>query len=32
MMAALSLGAVDYVAKPFSVPVLLERLRHHLES
>ena len=27
----LSLGAVDYIAKPFSVPVVLVRVRNHLE-
>lgn len=27
----LSLGAVDYIAKPFSVPVVLARVRNHLE-
>lgn len=32
VIAALSIGAVDHVAKPFSVPVLLERLRHHLHG
>ena len=28
---ALELGAFDFVAKPFSVPVLVERLRVALE-
>ena len=28
---ALELGAFDFVAKPFSVPVLVERLRRALE-
>jgi diguanylate cyclase (GGDEF)-like protein len=27
----LSLGAVDYIAKPFSLPVVLARVRNHLE-
>lgn len=30
VVEALRLGAVDHVAKPFSVPVLLERVRHAL--
>ncbi len=29
-LKALELGATDYVAKPFSVPVLVERLRSAL--
>lgn len=32
VIAALSLGAVDHVAKPFSMPVLMERIRQHLHS
>ncbi|UHL65449.1 diguanylate cyclase [Paralcaligenes sp. KSB-10] len=27
----LSLGAIDYIAKPFSIPVLRARIRNHLE-
>jgi len=27
----LSLGAVDYIAKPFSLPVVIARVRNHLE-
>ncbi|MDR3157461.1 MAG: response regulator [Zoogloeaceae bacterium] len=27
-----SLGAVDYVSKPFSAPLLLKRIENHLES
>jgi diguanylate cyclase (GGDEF)-like protein len=30
VIEALAMGAVDHVAKPFSVPVLIERLRRHL--
>jgi diguanylate cyclase (GGDEF)-like protein len=30
VVEALALGAVDHIAKPFSVPVLIERLRRHL--
>ncbi len=32
VIEALAMGAVDHVGKPFSVPVLIERLRHHLPS
>jgi diguanylate cyclase (GGDEF)-like protein len=32
VVEALQLGAVDHVAKPFSVPVLMERVRRILES
>ncbi|CAN5690747.1 hypothetical protein BH23GEM8_BH23GEM8_07640 [soil metagenome] len=32
VVEALQLGAIDHVAKPFSVPVLMERLRGILES
>jgi len=28
VLAALSAGAIDHVAKPFSVPVLMQRVRH----
>jgi diguanylate cyclase (GGDEF)-like protein len=31
ILAALELGAVDHVAKPFSVPILMERIRHILQ-
>jgi len=31
-LQALELGAVDHVAKPFSVPVLMQRVRRALES
>ncbi len=30
VVAALALGAVDHIAKPFSVSVLIERIRRHL--
>jgi DNA-binding response OmpR family regulator len=30
--AALKLGAFDHVAKPFSVPVLVQRVRRALEA
>ncbi|MDR2353578.1 MAG: response regulator [Deltaproteobacteria bacterium] len=29
-LEGLSLGAIDYVAKPFSAPLLLQRIRNHL--
>ena len=29
-LEGLSLGAIDYVAKPFSAPLLLKRIEHHL--
>jgi diguanylate cyclase (GGDEF)-like protein len=32
VVRALELGATDHVAKPFSVPVLLQKLRHALET
>ena len=32
IVQALDLGAVDHVAKPFSIPVLMQRLRVALES
>lgn len=32
VLAALRQGAVDHVAKPLSVPVLLQRIRHALED
>jgi DNA-binding response OmpR family regulator len=31
MLTALELGAVEYVSKPFSVPVLMERIDQLLE-
>jgi len=30
-LEALELGACDHVAKPFSLPVLLQRIRHTLQ-
>jgi DNA-binding response OmpR family regulator len=30
VLASLELGAVDHVAKPFSVPVLMQRVRRLL--
>jgi len=32
VLTALELGASDHVSKPFSVPVLVQRIRHALES
>jgi len=32
VLRALELGAVDHVAKPFSVPVLLQKVRQLLEA
>ena len=31
VLEALELGACDHVAKPFSLPVLLQRIRHTLQ-
>jgi DNA-binding response OmpR family regulator len=31
ILEALELGACDHVAKPFSLPVLLQRIRHTLQ-
>jgi len=32
ILDALELGACDHVAKPFSLPVLLQRIRHTLQG
>lgn len=32
VLKALELGATDHIAKPFSVPVLLQKLRQHIEA
>jgi len=32
ILTALELGALDHVAKPFSLPILMQRIRHALDT